>query len=255
MKLSIRQLLSESWDDFKKLIVNPVILILFIAYPALALALDLIAETSPFFGLITILWSLLLLCIYASIIKMLYNIKKGESQNIFSEILPLFPRYLWYTLIFTGIIMLTMLVVFIPGVILYGIMGKEAIWVWFLVGAIYIPVFLYLFIRLFFYTYLIIIEKDKTPMATSWGISKQYFGKLALLFLLTILITAVPIISLELYLKYIYKMENLIIHLIVLPLNIIISPYMTILLLNTFLFCRAQYKSQPIVVEEEPQIN
>jgi hypothetical protein len=237
MNLSISQILSESWEDFKKLIVNPVILILFLIYSAFSIIPDFMPGEPSVLTLLLIPWGLLLFCIYAYIVKVIYNLKKGETQNIFSEILPNYPRYLWYSLIFMGVLILPTLVIGILGTIIYFVMGKS-IWVIVIGVVIYTPMILYISSRLFFYAYLIIVEKDNTPLATSWAMTKNW--KILLLFsILTLVIVAVPLL-----LMFVLNIQETTIDIILLPLNILIGMYTSIAFLNMFLFCRARYKLQ-----------
>lgn len=252
MNLSIQQILSESWEDFKKLVVNPVVFILFLVSSSLSLIPDFIQEdASPLLALLAIPLVLLMLFLYAYQVKLIYNLKKGETQNIFSQILSIYPRYLWYTLIFIGALIVATLVIAVPTAVLYFTIGNQSVWILFLAVAIYIPVVTYLCIKLFFYAYLIIIEKDDTPLATSWDMTKAYFWGMVLLFIILFVIMLAIAISISLFLTFALNMQEKTIDIVLLPLDIIAGIYMAIAFLNTFLFCRAQYKPQT----EEAQIN
>jgi hypothetical protein len=252
MNLSISQILSESWEDFKKLIVNPIVLILFVISSSLSILPDFIQEdTSPLLALLIIPLVLVMLFIYAYQVKLIYNLKKGGEQNILSEVLSIYPKSLWYTLIFIGIFIVVTLVVAVPAAVLYFTMGDKAAWVLFLdiaLVAVYIPIVIYLCIRLFFYAYLIIIEKDDTPLATSWAMTKNYFWKILLLFAIPLLVIFVIAVAISFFF-FSLNMQEITIDIILLPLDIIAGIYMAIVFLNTFLFCRAQYKPQAIESE------
>lgn len=251
MKLSITQILSQSWEDFKKLIINPVVLILFSASAAISLVPDFIQDdASPVLLLLGIPLILLALFLYAYQLKLIYNLKTGEGQNMVSEVLSVYLRYLWYTLIFIGIIIVATLVVAVPAAVLYFMMDRP-IWILFIAALIYIPVVIYLSIKLFFYAYLIIIEKDDTPLATSWAMTRPYFWGLVLLFVILMLIVVVAAIAISLLLTLTLNMQERTIDILLLPLDIVAGIYMAVVFLNTFLFCRARYKPQ----QEEVQIN
>lgn len=261
MNLSISQILSQSWNDFTKLIVNPVVLVLFFVSSALSVIPDFIQEdTSPVLALLIIPLVFLILFLYAYQVKLLYNLKHSKDQNVFSEVLSTYPRYLWYTLIFIGIMIVATLVVAVPAAVLYFTVGNQS-WVLFLDIAlivVYIPVVIYLSIRLFFYLYLIIIDKDDTPMKTSWAMTKRHLWKIILLILVlcAIILVSALVIGIVVgivvtFLPIPTNMQDATMSIILLPLNIVASLYMTIAFLNTFLFCRARYKPQ----QEEAQIN
>lgn len=260
MKLPISQILSQSWEDFKKLIVNPVILILFFVSSALSVIPDFIQEeTSPLLALLIIPLIFLILFLYAYQVKLIHNIKHSENQNIFSEVLSTYPRYLWYTLIFIGITIVATLIVAVPAAVLYFTIGNQSVWIIVLAIAIYIPAIIYLSIRLFFYLYLIIIDKDDTPLRTSWAMTERHFWGIILLILVLgaiVLVSAIVIgigvgIAVSL-LSIPANMQDATMSIILLPLDIVASMYMSIAFLNTFLFCRARYKPQPVAVEEPP---
>lgn len=246
MKLSITQILSESWEDFKKLIINPIVLILFSASAAISLVPDFIQDdSSPLLLLMGIPLILLALFLYAYQLKLIYDIKTGAGRNMISEVLSIYLRYLWYTLIFIGIIIVTTLVVAVPAAVLYFMMDKP-VWILFIAALIYIPAVIYLCIKLFFYAYLIIIEKDDTPLATSWAMTKPYFWALVLLFVILILIAVVAAVVISLLLTFTMNMQEKTIDIILLPLDIVVGIYMAVVFLNTFLFCRGQSKPQQV---------
>lgn len=249
MKFSISQILAESWDDLKKLVVNPVVLILFLVWSVLLMIPELLQKASPLLALLAIPFVLLMLFIYAYQVKLIYNLKKGETQNVFSEVLSTYPRYLWYTLIFTGILIAAALVVAVPAGVLYFMLSKQAVWILFLAMAVYIPVVIYISIKLFFYLYLIVLEKDKTPLSTSWEMTKTYFWKIILLMLilfaifLVIAIIIGIIVGIIMVLMHVPEnMQDTAFNIILLPLEMISSIYMTTAFLNMFLFCRARSK-------------
>lgn len=254
MNLSISHILSESWEDFKKLLVNPVVFILFLVSSSLSLLPDFIQEdSSPLLALLIIPLVLLMLFIYAYQVKLIYSLKTGGTQNIFPEVLSAYPRYLWYTLIFAGIFIVATLVVAIPAAVLYFTMGNQS-WLLFLdiaLIAIYLPTVIYLCIRLFFYAYLIIIEKDDTPLSTSWAMTKNYFWGILLLFFIPILVVVVIAVAVSLVLTFVLNIQETTIDIVLLPLDIIAGIYMAIVFLNAFLFCRSQSKPQ----QKEPQAN
>ncbi len=250
MNLSISQILSESWQDFKKLLVNPVVFILFLVSSSLSILPDFIQEdTSPLMALLIIPLALLMLFIYAYQVKLIYNIKTGAAQNIFSEVLSAYPRYLWYTLIFIGIIIVTALVfVLIPAIVLYILLGDLDIALP-IILILYAPVLMYISIRLFFYIFLIILDKNTTPLATSWQLTKKNLWKLILLFIILITAIFLSAFAIAFPLLLFLKLPETTIDIILLPLDALASIYVTTAFMNAYLSCRLQ----PVAAEIESE--
>lgn len=251
MKLSIRQVLSQSWEDFKKLIINPVVFILFLISSSLSILPDFIQEdTSPLFALLIIPLVLLMLFIYAYQVKLIYHLKTSGTQNIFSEVLSTYPRYLWYTIIFMAILFGILILVAIPELIAYFTMGKESIaTMGILIIAIVIGIIglLYFCVRLFFYAYLIILDENKTPLATSWQLTKGNLWKLIFIILILFTIIFLSAFAVAFPLLLFLKLPETTIDIILLPLSALAAIYTTTTFINAYMACRPQ----PVIAEVE----
>ncbi len=241
MKLSISQILTESWEDFKKLLINPIVFILFLVSSSLSILPDFIQEdTPPLLVLLIIPLALLMLFIYAYQVKLIYSLKTGGTQNIFSEVLSAYPRYLWYTLIFMSIIIVTALVfVLIPAIVLYILLGDLDIALP-IILILYAPVLTYISVRLFFYIFLIILDKNTTPLATSWQLTKKNLWKLILLFIILITAIFLSAFAIAFPLLLFLKLPETTIDIILLPLDALASIYVATAFMNAYLSCRPQ---------------
>ncbi len=258
MKLSIRQVLSQSWEDFKKLIINPVVFILFLISSSLSILPDFIQEdTSPLFALLIIPLVLLMLFIYAYQVKLIYNLKTSGTQNIFSEVLSAYPRYLWYTIVFIAILLGIVILAAIPELVAYFTMGKESIA---MIGILIIAVItgiialLYFCIRLFFYAYLIILDGNKTPLATSWQLTKGNLWKLIFIILILFAVIFLTAFAVAFPLLLFLKLPETTIDIILLPLNALAAMYVATTFINAYLICRPQPVTTEIAgIESENQ--
>lgn len=279
MKLPISQILTDSFDDLFILIKKPALWIFSIIVLAVMLGTMIILyliygailpllTNNPALTMLTLIIFLILflssaLFIYAYFIKLLHNLKNGDKSKILPEMLKIYPDVSGISFILASPIILFLILKFMisPSFFHIGETQKYTIddptlYLMFFGGTIiFILVAWYLFIRLGFFIYLMVIERDKKPFKTSWVITRGRFWSLLLLFFLASLLTLISIGTIEGVISSILTklhINDTIITIVELPFDIVMDVFIILVTLNAFLFLRPQPKLQPVAVEEPP---
>lgn len=239
MRLPVSLLLHDSWDDFKIFIKNPYMVLLAFLM-ALCSAIPNIDISSVPDGVLAIPAMLIIGIILVFQIKLIHHIKTGilPNKDVFI-VIPLFIKYLWYSLLLGMVFMLTI----IPPIVVYLVFFHSMSLTMLAILFIMFPAILYLITRLGFYCYYIIIDNEKKPVSMSWNVTRKFQWSLMLFYIILFVVEMIIILPLEWGLNQLTGSKT-ITNLELIPLYTVINLYMMPAMYNVWWFCRNQYRAQ-----------
>ena len=257
--MNIFDILNKSFEDFKRVIRNPAVLILFTTIAVLAEIPSIITKTMPAKSIVIIPIMLLFMAIilYTSIIQIKLIKESVEfGQRDYSLLNDIGKKYLRlaartaliiliFVLIFMGLFIPMMLILPALHLLSYASVTIAAL----VALLITVLIFGVLIINYAIYPYLIVIENERHPLRRSKELTKGKFWQITLLYTILIII-ALPLVAMLYFLIGGLKINETQASFMMIPLNVVYSILFSIVYYNMYTALKKESSDETEVEEQ-----